>query len=240
MRVYCSTPLSSWPARTKRSPSALALFQSRGCARTSAVLVDGCVHLALPQGLFRPLQCPFAIEWRGTMPRPQSESIKQRRRLERPPVCLGITMLRDRREVRRGGVPLVPIEAIPGIGPMEVVHQPVAGDLGDDRRRGDGRRTRSPSHHGTLRHPQALDPEGIDQHEVGLGARASTARAMARNDARWMLIGRFREGLQCRPPRRGTGRIIEDAGARAPPRSAAWNRPDRGCGGRGRAPPPRP
>ena len=35
MRVYCSTPLSIFLARTYRSPSALALFQSRGWCSTT-------------------------------------------------------------------------------------------------------------------------------------------------------------------------------------------------------------
>src|SRR5215218_9031575 len=35
MRVYCRTPLSTCLARTYKSPSALALFQSRGCDSTT-------------------------------------------------------------------------------------------------------------------------------------------------------------------------------------------------------------
>ena len=65
MRVYCSTPLSICLARTYRSPSALALFQSRGCASTTLTYsAMASVDAALFDGLFRALQRGFTIERR--------------------------------------------------------------------------------------------------------------------------------------------------------------------------------
>ena len=53
MRAYWATAWSTWPARTYRSPSGLAVFQSRGLVLDQAgVLRDGRVEATLAQQLF--------------------------------------------------------------------------------------------------------------------------------------------------------------------------------------------
>jgi len=76
----------------------------------------------------------------------------------------------------------VSVEAISVDLAVEHQHQSIAGHLRDDRRRGDRRASAIPL---ARRAGPSADPypERIDQHDIGSGWSASTARCMARNDA---------------------------------------------------------
>ena len=179
MRVYCSTPLSSCPARTNRSPSALALFQSRGCARTS----PGTRRWPRPPcpaaGPFRPASVPLRDR---TAPQssPSVQSIKQRRRPERPPVPCGIAEARHRREMVGGGISLVPVEAITGSAAWRTSIRRSRVTLATIDAAAIAAQRRSPPITPRCAISSAVDAEGVHEHAgPGCGASERTARAMA-------------------------------------------------------------
>ena len=70
MRLYWPSAWSTWPARKYKSPSRLAVFQSRGCCLDDRhVLANGSVEPSLAQELLTFFQRVVAIEGHGNSPR---------------------------------------------------------------------------------------------------------------------------------------------------------------------------
>src|SRR5678815_2621369 len=83
-----------------------------------------------------------------------NDRIKQRGRPERAAVQRRVTVLRNSREMFRGGIALVPVIAVARIGGMVCAHLTIARHLGEDRGRRDGRAAPIAVQHAALRHHQ--------------------------------------------------------------------------------------
>src|SRR5262245_12600560 len=76
--------------------------------------------------------------------------IKQRRRPERPPVPFRIPVPADRIKMIPRGIALMTIKTVPRVLTVQLHHDPVAGDFGQNRGGGDGGGPAVASDHGSL------------------------------------------------------------------------------------------
>ncbi len=73
----------------------------------------------------------------------------------------------DRVEVIPRGVPFVTVEAIARIARVEIAHQTVARDFGEDRGGRDGRAAPVAANDGPLRHGESGNAKGVHEHQAG-------------------------------------------------------------------------
>src|SRR5688500_8755308 len=141
MRVYCCTPFSICLTRTYQSPSALALFQSRGWDSTtltySAMAASTFPNLMAFSAFFNAVSrsnggtgyCSSKIS---------DNVIKQGCRPERPTVLWRIAKPCNRRQVVRRGISLMSVVTVSRVSGVEGLHQPIPSDFRDDRGRRNG------------------------------------------------------------------------------------------------------
>ena len=93
----------------------------------------------------------------------------------------------ERREMLGHAVAHVPLEAVAGMRQAEPHHQPVAGDLGDDRGRRHRRTSASPETTASQSQPQSIFGCRRRRRACGATGSALTARASAQSEARRIL-----------------------------------------------------
>src|SRR5947207_13793143 len=149
------------PARTYRTPSTLAVFQSLGLSSTTRT------YSAIAASTF-PCRNSFSA-FRSVAARSMAtgyeliNGIKQSRRAERSPVRVGVAEASDRGQMVGGRVAFVAIEPIPWIAAVQLQHLAIARDLRHDRRRRNSGTAAIAVGNPALSHRQIRDSKSIDE-----------------------------------------------------------------------------
>jgi hypothetical protein len=95
-----------------------------------------------------------------------AEPVEEGRWSERTPVHVGVPVASHGIQVLSCCIPFVSVETVPRITRVELLHQTITRDLGDDRCRRDCRAPAVAVDDGALRHQEVRDVKGVDEDEV--------------------------------------------------------------------------
>ncbi len=143
----------------------------------ASVFRDGRFQLALLEQLLGTSQDGGTIYGHGDEASTELvDGIKQRRRPKRTPVRVRVAEPCDSLEMIGRCVPLMAVETVPWILCMKLLHETIAGNLGHDGGRSNGRTPSIAMGHSALRHRYIGHAKRVDEHDIRQAERAKESR----------------------------------------------------------------